>query len=1553
MEAPSLVYFHPEHRVLLCLPCCAGIPPDNVASHFRKVHHTKSEELQRILEYSWGFPSAENPHTIALPAEGSTPVEQLSLLDGFRCGDCPYLTISRKKLQIHRRVEDHRGDWAEAALQSFSQGRYARYWIVTPPPGHGARVAEEDENGGARETEAGGPERDKRWAQLLSGYATQLAEEEAVRRRTIDGTPGVDLESTWVAEIGWARHLHGKDMVELYQAGSGAVSAAVYRNVQDEAVRNEQQQLMRLGESFDREIARCSARLRLVPHETRRWLAGIDPNRPAGRPFGLKQEVSSMKRYQLYWKRYLSYCLRAYKLGRAEAADQRMVRFSDPQWEALAQVVHQLDRQAQPTSERTSPDREQEGGGWDGDFDSEDSDEDSDEDRHEDSIVDHEPVGERVRGPGDLGDTRSADEVQLDQAVFRFCIVTLKQKVAVDLFANPLLHFTAVLGIDGPRLAWRPARHATGQLAGIMWCGRVLMLEHIFEAEDPEAANDMQPAAVEHFLSEFRTWLADGTGTPFSAMIRWMAYGKGHRKQEGGLPRVMWEAGGEALRYMGQRIPIDTLRRTVQADIATTEALLDGLLFGDWGASGAAMTLADIADSLLFEGPGQSFATNERNGWLRPGHQKIAALARYRLWDKRRGRWQSHAVKAWLAQLQTFRGALLRNTHIWAGQPGRGPEIMTVRHCDTARTTRNVFVFEGEVLLVTDRDKAKAIRGLGRKVARFLPARLGKMLVAYIAWLLPFEAMLSAVAGARGPSASLAPWLWKDGRKGRWETEVLSKQLAEATRAGLGVALTASGYRHVAIELGRQIRGLVVRQVELAMGEPVDADHPAGVEDEATGEARDAKRLEYVWDLQATHSSAIARQHYAVHVLFPGQLQPQMLANYREISRLWHAFLGRAVPDGHADAARDAPTTPAPGTTPKRQGAPLSTTERGKRRRAADELDRASSPPASSPPAGRQGSLDRRIDTGLRQLLGNQAGWRMEEQREGMRRIMAMRAGEVLVVVLPTGGGKSILFMLPAVPLMNAGVSIVVVPFVALMDDLAARAQAFGLDCLRWVPSDQAGRDGAARVARLVVVSADQANGAEFVSYASRLRAQGLLRRIFVDEGHTIIMDAGYRARLAELRGLYRYDCPVVLLTATLPVRMEGWFRRTMVAEDAVLVRARTVKKNIRYRVVTVAPGKGKPVEAEVVRRVVQLSGRMQGDEKGVVYCRSKTKCEALAGQIGCGFYHSGVEAAVRRATLEGWTRGAEGQRWIVATTGLGTGVDIAGIVAVVHAEQPYGLVDFVQQTGRGGRRAGETVDSIVVLDGRPPWHDPHASDVDQLNREAMALFVQTPGCRRLVLGSFMDGLAQDCDGAGAERCDRCQGRRSLDAAETGGEGGGAGREVAAPANRLQEDNRAQQRRVRALLGWLEQVEGGCGVCYVVWHQKGRQAGQARRHRHRPGACRHIPKKAYMAWRRRLSFAEFACCWLCGLPQAWCARAETAARQEDVEAGCRWMDLVLPAVQLVEKSASLRASVEEAFGVTVGESGFRGWLGRSRTMYGLPMTNALAIWDHIVHTICL
>jgi superfamily II DNA helicase RecQ len=123
---------------------------------------------------------------------------------------------------------------------------------------------------------------------------------------------------------------------------------------------------------------------------------------------------------------------------------------------------------------------------------------------------------------------------------------------------------------------------------------------------------------------------------------------------------------------------------------------------------------------------------------------------------------------------------------------------------------------------------------------------------------------------------------------------------------------------------------------------------------------------------------------------------------------------------------------------------------------------------------------------GLRTLLGPEATWRSDKQAESMRSIMSLKTNQTAINVLLTGAGKSILSMLSAV-MQETGTSIVVVPFVALMEDLVTRATAMGVDCIRFRSSLNAGREGLSRAARLVVVSADIVSSPEFSGHADAL----------------------------------------------------------------------------------------------------------------------------------------------------------------------------------------------------------------------------------------------------------------------------------------------------------------------------------------------------------------------------------------------------------------------------------------------------------------------------------
>jgi hypothetical protein len=433
--------------------------------------------------------------------------------------------------------------------------------------------------------------------------------------------------------------------------------------------------------------------------------------------------------------------------------------------------------------------------------------------------------------------------------------------------------------------------------------------------------------------------------------------------------------------------------------------------------------------------------------------------------------------------------------------------------------------------------------------------------------------------------------------------------------------------------------------------------------------------------------------------------------------------------------------------------------------------------------------------------------------------------------------------------------------------------------------------------------------------------------------------------------------------------------------------------------------GVGVEVEDEVVRVVLRLEKQMSGTQKGVVYVRSRTSCEALAVKLGCMYHHSGiVDESERHATLQRWARGEGANRWIVATTGLGTGVDIPGIVAVVHMEQPYGLVDFIQQTGRGGRQAGEVVESVVVMNQRKAWMGEHRSDVEQLNHQAMAWFVESSGCRRVAVGMFMDvGLREagmDCEQLQAEICDRCRvkyrrqeeeakeaamdehpeeedddGETDDDDEEDNTEDGDDEDESRSEnnststdgsprpySNRLSEYIREKHIRLKEWRQWLTDVGDHCPVCYVQWVRDGRTAAWHGKITHVIRDCPRIDREKLNIWRQGLRFGDFDCCWECALPQSVCRGMQD--REDGCRGlsalGCEWGDQIVPLLYWIKGDRTWQDKVRLEFGST-GIDGdeddwhqqqrYRRWLGRGRRLYDEDMTNAIAVWDMVIREV--
>jgi superfamily II DNA helicase RecQ len=181
--------------------------------------------------------------------------------------------------------------------------------------------------------------------------------------------------------------------------------------------------------------------------------------------------------------------------------------------------------------------------------------------------------------------------------------------------------------------------------------------------------------------------------------------------------------------------------------------------------------------------------------------------------------------------------------------------------------------------------------------------------------------------------------------------------------------------------------------------------------------------------------------------------------------------------------------------------------------------------------------------------------FRSEEQERAVAAVLNLDTP--LVVVLPTGGRKSLPFMLAA-SLPDPGVTILVALFNALLHDYMKRLKVSQVDHVVWF-------HGQTRYAPLVVVSADHSVGSGFITYRYMLGKR--LRRIVIDEGYLTFTASDYRQKLRSLYHLRALGAPTVVLTATLPPSRMQELVEAISIQNPIVIRCSTVRPNICYMV--------------------------------------------------------------------------------------------------------------------------------------------------------------------------------------------------------------------------------------------------------------------------------------------------------------------------------------------------------------------------------------------------
>ena len=173
-----------------------------------------------------------------------------------------------------------------------------------------------------------------------------------------------------------------------------------------------------------------------------------------------------------------------------------------------------------------------------------------------------------------------------------------------------------------------------------------------------------------------------------------------------------------------------------------------------------------------------------------------------------------------------------------------------------------------------------------------------------------------------------------------------------------------------------------------------------------------------------------------------------------------------------------------------------------------------------------------------------------------------------------------------------------------------------------------------------------------------------------------------------------------VYLTATLPPAMRDTLLRRHHLTEVHEIRASTRRSNIKYTVQHLQPELHDIVEAvaSLAQRLWRERFRAQyGHHRALLFTRTKADADRLAGLLGCMSYHSEAGTVEDKARIiKAWVSGTSSP-FLVGTSGLGAGLDYPFVRFVIHVDEPYGLMEFAQESGRGGRD-GEAAESVVVL---------------------------------------------------------------------------------------------------------------------------------------------------------------------------------------------------------------------------------------------------------------
>jgi ATP-dependent DNA helicase RecQ len=397
------------------------------------------------------------------------------------------------------------------------------------------------------------------------------------------------------------------------------------------------------------------------------------------------------------------------------------------------------------------------------------------------------------------------------------------------------------------------------------------------------------------------------------------------------------------------------------------------------------------------------------------------------------------------------------------------------------------------------------------------------------------------------------------------------------------------------------------------------------------------------------------------------------------------------------------------------------------------------------------------IEYKLTELLQKYFGFdRFKGQQEEV--IKSVLNGNDTFVLMPTGGGKSLCYQLPA--LIMEGTAIIISPLIALMKNQVDSIRSFGTEdgiahflnsSLTKAAAQKVRDDVMSGKTKLLYVAPESLTKEDNIDFLKNVK----ISFYAIDEAHCISeWGHDFRPEYRRIKPIVSEigPAPLIALTATATAKVQHDIQKTLGMLNANVFKASFNRPNLYYEV----KPKSKP-ESQIIKFIKENEGK-----SGIIYCLSRKKVEELAetlqvNNIKALPYHAGMDSATRSTNQDKFLM--EEVDVIVATIAFGMGIDKPDVRFVIHYDIPKSLEGYYQETGRAGRDGGEgkciTLYSSKDIQKLEKFMQGKPVAEQEIGRQLLldtASYAETAICRRiLLLNYFGEKLEEPCG-----NCDNC-----------------------------------------------------------------------------------------------------------------------------------------------------------------------------------------------------